>query len=60
MFWFIDVDRESARARLVKRHVVSGIVPDVAAVSIKFEYVFLEREWYLEDRLRVDEVIPGS
>ncbi|KAL3440101.1 hypothetical protein BJX65DRAFT_291143 [Aspergillus insuetus] len=59
--WFIDIDREIARARLVKRHVASGIVPDVAAAEHRISSTdFLNADDILENRLHVDEAIPGS
>lgn len=59
--WFIDVDREIARARLIKRHVASGIVPDVAAAEHRIASTdFLNADDILQNRLPVQDVIPGN
>jgi pantothenate kinase len=59
--WFIEVDREIARARLVKRHVASGIVPDVAAAEHRVSSTdFLNADDIIENRLPVQEMVPGS
>ncbi|PYH95802.1 hypothetical protein BO71DRAFT_397762 [Aspergillus ellipticus CBS 707.79] len=59
--WFIDVDREVARGRLVKRHVASGIVPDVAAAEHRISSTdFLNADDILKNRLPVQEMIPGN
>ncbi|KAJ5732634.1 hypothetical protein N7493_004115 [Penicillium malachiteum] len=59
--WFIDVDREIARERLIKRHVASGIVPDVAAAKHRIDSTdFLNADDIMENRLPVDELVPGS
>ncbi|KAI9929455.1 hypothetical protein MW887_000927 [Aspergillus wentii] len=59
--WFIDVDREIARARLVKRHVASGIVADEEAAEHRISSTdFLNADDIMENRLVVQEIIPGS
>lgn len=59
--WFIHADREIARARLVKRHVSSGIVPDIAAAEHRISSTdFLNADDIIDNRLPVQEVIPGS
>ncbi|KAJ6014593.1 hypothetical protein N7540_009184 [Penicillium herquei] len=59
--WFIDVDRDMARERLIKRHVASGIVPDVGAATHRIDSTdFLNADDIMENRLPVDELVPGS
>lgn len=59
--WFIHTDREIARARLVKRHVSSGIVPDVAAAEHRISSTdFVNADDIIDNRLPVQEIIPGS
>lgn len=59
--WFIEIDREIARARLVKRHVASGIVPDVAAAEHRISSTdFLNADDIMENRLPVQELVLGS
>lgn len=59
--WFVEVDREVARARLVKRHVASGIVPDDAAAEHRISSTdFLNADDIVGNRLVVQEVIAGS
>lgn len=59
--WFVEVDREIARDRLVKRHVASGIVPDVAAAKHRISSTdFLNADDIENNRLPVQELIPGS
>ena len=59
--WFIEVDREIARARLVKRHVASGIVPDATAAKHRISSTdFLNADDIMENRLPVHELIPGN
>lgn len=59
--WFIHVDREIARARLVKRHVASGIAPDVAAAEYRISSTdFLNADDIMDNRLPVQELLHGS
>ena len=59
--WFVEIDREIARARLVKRHVISGIVPDAVAAEHRISSTdFLNADDIVENRLHVEEVIPGA
>ncbi|KAL2818718.1 P-loop containing nucleoside triphosphate hydrolase protein [Aspergillus cavernicola] len=59
--WFIEVDRQIARDRLVKRHVASGIVPDAAAAEHRISSTdFLNADDIIQNRLPVQEVVPGS
>ncbi|KAF4961777.1 hypothetical protein FSARC_10073 [Fusarium sarcochroum] len=56
--WFLDVDRDIGRARLVKRHVASGIVPDLAAAEERVTTTdMLNADDILDNRLPVDECI---
>lgn len=56
--WFLEVDREVARSRLVKRHVASGICPDEEAARHRISSTdFLNADDILENRLPVDEVL---
>ncbi|KAJ4251058.1 hypothetical protein NW762_011709 [Fusarium torreyae] len=56
--WFLDVDRDIGRARLVKRHVASGIVPDLAAAEDRVTTTdMLNADDILDNRLPVDELI---
>lgn len=59
--WFVDIDREVARERLVKRHVASGIVPDEEAARERIRTTdFLNADDILENRLDIDEKILGD
>lgn len=59
--WFIDVDREIARGRLITRHVASGIVPDIAAAKHRIDSTdFLNADDILDNRLPAQEVIAGA
>lgn len=59
--WFVGVDREIARARLVKRHVTSGIVPDTAAAEHRILSTdFLNADDIVKNRLSIQEMVPGS
>lgn len=59
--WFVDVDREVARTRLVKRHVASGIVPDEAAAEHRISITdFLNANDIINNRLPVQELISGN
>lgn len=59
--WFVRVDREIARARLVKRHVASGIVPDAAAAEHRISSTdFLNADDIVSNRLPVHEMVPGN
>ncbi|KAJ3546949.1 hypothetical protein NM208_g1749 [Fusarium decemcellulare] len=56
--WFLDVDSEVARARLIKRHVASGIVPDEEAAKHRVSSTDqLNADDILGNRLPVDEFI---
>lgn len=56
--WFITVDREIARSRLIKRHVESGIVPDAEAAAHRVSSTdLLNADDILENRLPAQEVI---
>ncbi|KAL1852839.1 hypothetical protein Daus18300_012002 [Diaporthe australafricana] len=56
--WFLDVDSEVARARLIKRHVASGIVPDEEAARHRVSSTDqLNADDILSNRLPVDELI---
>ncbi|KAM0550700.1 hypothetical protein ACHAPJ_008765 [Fusarium lateritium] len=56
--WFLDIDHDIGRARLVKRHVASGIVPDLAAAEERVTTTdMLNADDILDNRLPVDEVI---
>lgn len=59
--WLVEVDREIARDRLVKRHVAPGIVPDDAAAEHRISSTdFLNADDIVGNRLVVQEVIAGS
>ncbi|KAF7555868.1 hypothetical protein G7Z17_g1845 [Cylindrodendrum hubeiense] len=54
--WFVEVDREVARKRLVKRHVASGICQDEQAARERIRTTdFLNADDILENRLPVKE-----
>ena len=53
--WFIDVDREVARERLVKRHVLTGVTADDASARHR-----IASTEFLENRLSVQEVMQGK
>lgn len=56
--WFITVDREVARTRLIKRHVESGIVPDLKAAAHRVSSTdLLNADDILENRLPAHETI---
>jgi pantothenate kinase len=59
--WFIEVDREVARSRLIKRHVASNIVSDEDAARHRISSTdFLNADDILENRLEVQEIIMGD
>lgn len=59
--WSVEVDREVARTRLVKRHIASGIVPDDVAAEHRISSTdFLNADDIVGNRLVVQEVIAGS
>ncbi|CAG8923562.1 unnamed protein product [Penicillium salamii] len=59
--WFIEVDRDIARSRLIKRHVAAGIVPDAAAAEHRIDTTdWLNADDIMENRLTVHELVPGS
>src|SRR5205807_1884564 len=59
--WFIEVDREIARSRLIIRHVASGIVPDEEAARHRISSTdFLNADDILENRLVTQEIIRGD
>lgn len=56
--WFVEVDREVARSRLVKRHVASGIVSNEEAAEHRISSTdFLNADDILANRLPVQENI---
>lgn len=56
--WFLGVDHEIGRARLVKRHVASSIVPDLAAAEERVATTdMLNADDVLNNRLPIDELI---
>lgn len=56
--WFLDVDREIGRVRLVKRHVASGFVLDLAAAEERVATTdMLNADDVLNNRLPIDEFI---
>ncbi|UNI18337.1 hypothetical protein JDV02_004610 [Purpureocillium takamizusanense] len=56
--WFVEVDREVARSRLVKRHVAAGIVADEAAAELRVSSTdFLNADDILANRLPIQEHI---
>ena len=58
--WFIEVDREIARGRLVQRHMASGIVPDAAVAEHRISSTdFLNVDDILETRLPLQQLVPG-
>ncbi|KAJ4030011.1 hypothetical protein NW761_011619 [Fusarium oxysporum] len=58
--WFINVDREIAKARLIKRHVASGIVRDTAAAECRVVGTdLLNADDILANRLFVNEYIQA-
>ncbi|PWY96225.1 P-loop containing nucleoside triphosphate hydrolase protein [Aspergillus sclerotioniger CBS 115572] len=59
--WFIDVDREVARERLVKRHVIRGVTADEASARHRIASTdFLNADDILENRLPVQEIVRGD
>lgn len=59
--WFIHVDRQVARQRLIKRHVLSGIVPDEASARHRVDSSdLLNADDVLENGLEVQEMIRGG
>ncbi|KAL8737390.1 MAG: hypothetical protein Q9181_001727 [Wetmoreana brouardii] len=58
--WFIDVDFDTARRRLVARHVKSGVAPNKAeAVKRVTENDLVNGREIVKDRLEVQEVITS-
>ncbi|KAI9736205.1 MAG: hypothetical protein M1834_001090 [Cirrosporium novae-zelandiae] len=59
--WFVTIDREIARQRLAKRHVISGIVPNLEAAHHRIKTTdFLNADDILQNGLKVDEEIRGD
>ncbi|RAK97955.1 P-loop containing nucleoside triphosphate hydrolase protein [Aspergillus ibericus CBS 121593] len=59
--WFIDVDREVARERLVKRHVLTGVTPDEASARHRIASTdFLNADDIVENQLPVQEIVRGD
>jgi pantothenate kinase len=59
--WFVEVDFETARQRLIQRHVESGIAPDEAAADRRArENDLVNGEEIVARRLPVDEVIVST
>lgn len=57
--WYVDVEREVARARLVKRHLDAGIVSTVEEGERRAEENDLPNGDLVRDKLvRVDRRIP--
>lgn len=58
--WFVDVDFETARKRLVKRHVEAGIAKDEEAAEVRVrENDLVNGKEILDYRLDVQEVISS-
>ncbi|KAF5512853.1 putative uridine kinase [Colletotrichum aenigma] len=56
--WFLNIDRELSRARLVERHVASGIVPDRAAAEHRVSSTdMLNADDIIQHRLPAHEYI---
>jgi pantothenate kinase len=56
--WFVEVDVDVARKRLVKRHVASGIAVDEAAADRRaMENDLVNGEEIVSHRLPVSEII---
>ncbi|KAL3424478.1 uridine kinase [Phlyctema vagabunda] len=56
--WFVDVDMETARSRLVPRHVKAGIAKDIEAAHKRVsENDLVNGEEIIRDRMDVDEVV---
>lgn len=56
--WFIEVDREVARGRLVRRHVASGICDDLKSAHERIRTTdFLNADDIESNRLDVQEII---
>lgn len=56
--WFVDIDREVARQRLVKRHVASGIVDGEEAAKHRVASTdFLNADDILQNRLPIHECV---
>lgn len=56
--WFVDVDREVARERLARRHVASGICPDLERAHDRIRTTdFLNADDIVENTVEVQEVI---
>jgi pantothenate kinase len=59
--WFVNIDKTTARERLIKRHVASGIVLDEEAAHHRIDSTdFLNADDVLQNRLEVHEEIPGD
>ncbi|OJJ42114.1 hypothetical protein ASPZODRAFT_147740 [Penicilliopsis zonata CBS 506.65] len=59
--WFIHVDRELARDRLVQRHVLSGVTPDAPSARHRVDSTdFLNADDILDHRLPVQEDLVSN
>lgn len=59
--WFIEVDFETARRRLVVRHIAAGIVKDEAEASNRADEIDLVNGKHIMDqRLEVQEIIVSK
>jgi len=59
--WFVEVDFEVARMRLVRRHVEAGIVENEEAADRRVrESDLLNGREIVENRLEVNEIIPSQ
>ena len=52
--WFIQVDREKARKRLIKRHIKSGISNDEAAAAYRID----NNDWVNADYILENSMKP--
>ncbi|PKS07822.1 hypothetical protein jhhlp_006430 [Lomentospora prolificans] len=58
--WFVEVDFEVAKRRLIKRHIAAGIAEDEAAAEQRaMENDLVNGKEIVEKRLNVDEVIES-
>lgn len=59
--WFVNIDKKTARERLAKRHVASGIVLDEEAAYHRIDFTdLLNADDVLQNRLEVHEEISGD
>ena len=52
--WFMQVDRENARKRLIKRHIKSGIANDEAAAAYRID----NNDWVNADYILENSMKP--